>query len=261
VDLGIADRCALVVGAGGGLGGAIARALGAERARVAVADLDLDAATTTARDIADAGGEAIALKLDLRDPEHFPDALSEIRDRYGDIDILVNNTGGPPPSSAAGLAPSVWLGHFESMVLSVIRLTDLVLPAMRQGGWGRVITSASSGVVAPIPNLAVSNALRLSLLGWSKTLAAEVGRDGITVNVILPGRIATQRIRQLDEARAGREGKTVEEVARESTGAIPLGRYGAPAEYGAAATFLASAVGSYITGSVVRVDGGLIPSI
>jgi 3-oxoacyl-[acyl-carrier protein] reductase len=147
------------------------------------------------------------------------------------------------------------------MVLGVIHVTDLVLPAMRAAGWGRVITSTSSGVVAPIPNLGVSNALRMSLLGWSKTLAREVGGDGVTVNVVLPGRIATKRIQQLDAARAEREGKTVEEVAAASTSMIPLGRYGRPDEYGAAVAMLAGEPASYITGSVLRVDGGLIPSI
>jgi 3-oxoacyl-[acyl-carrier protein] reductase len=147
------------------------------------------------------------------------------------------------------------------MVLSVIAITDRVLPGMRQRRWGRVITSTSSGVVAPIPNLGISNALRLSLVGWSKTLAREVARDGITANIILPGRIATDRIRFLDEAKAKREGRPVEEVAAESTSSIPVGRYGRPEEYGDVVAFLASERASYITGSVIRVDGGLIASI
>jgi 3-oxoacyl-[acyl-carrier protein] reductase len=124
-----------------------------------------------------------------------------------------------------------------------------------------VITSTSSGVVAPIPNLGISNALRLSLVGWSKTLAREVGRDGITANIILPGRIATDRIKFLDEAKAKREGRSVEQVAAESTGAIPLGRYGKPEEYADVVAFLASDRAAYLTGSVIRVDGGLIASI
>jgi 3-oxoacyl-[acyl-carrier protein] reductase len=116
-------------------------------------------------------------------------------------------------------------------------------------------------VVAPIPNLGLSNTLRASLVGWSKTLAREVGRDGITANIILPGRVATPRIAFLDEQRAKREGRSVEEVAAESVGSIPVGRYGDPDEYGATAAFLASARAAYITGSVIRVDGGLIQSI
>jgi 3-oxoacyl-[acyl-carrier protein] reductase len=146
------------------------------------------------------------------------------------------------------------------MVLSVIAITDRVLPAMRLKQWGRIITSTSSGVVAPIPNLGISNALRLSLVGWSKTLAREVARGGITANIILPGRIATDRIKFLDEAKAKREGRTVE-VSAESTGSIPVGRYGKPEEYGVVVAFLASEPAAYITGASIRVDGGLIASI
>jgi 3-oxoacyl-[acyl-carrier protein] reductase len=160
-----------------------------------------------------------------------------------------------------GQEAALWEESFRSMVLSVIALTDRVLPAMRERKWGRIITSTSSGVVAPIPNLGLSNTLRASLVGWSKTLAREVGRDGITANIILPGRVATPRIAFLDEQRAKREGRSVEEVAAESVGSIPVGRYGDPDEYGATAAFLASARAAYITGSVIRVDGGLIQSI
>jgi 3-oxoacyl-[acyl-carrier protein] reductase len=147
------------------------------------------------------------------------------------------------------------------MVLSVIAITDRVLPNMRARHWGRVITSTSSGVVAPIPNLGISNALRLSLVGWSKTLAREVGKDGITANIILPGRIATGRIKFLDEAKAKREGRTVEDVSAESTSSIPLGRYGYPEEYADVVAFLASERSAYISGAVIRVDGGLIASV
>jgi len=147
------------------------------------------------------------------------------------------------------------------MVSSLIQLTDKVLPDMRSLGWGRIITSTSSGIVTPIPNLGMSNTLRMALVGWSKTLASEVASEGITVNVILPGRIATKRLGQLDEARAGREGISVEEVASKSASTIPIGRYGEPEEYGAVAAFLASRQASYMTGSVIRVDGGMIPSV
>jgi 3-oxoacyl-[acyl-carrier protein] reductase len=132
---------------------------------------------------------------------------------------------------------------------------------MRAAKWGRIITSTSSGVVAPIQNLGMSNTLRVSLLGWSKTLAQEVGRDGITANIVLPGRIATKRITFLDEQKAKREGRSVEEVAAQSTSAIPVGRYGDPQEYANMVAFLASARASYVTGSVIRIDGGLIASI
>jgi 3-oxoacyl-[acyl-carrier protein] reductase len=147
------------------------------------------------------------------------------------------------------------------MVSSLIQLTDKVLPDMHNAGWGRIITSTSSGVIAPIANLGMSNTLRMALVGWSKTLASEVAGDGITVNVMVPGRISTQRLGQLDAARAGREGTSVEEVAAKSAASIPAKRYGKPEEYGAVAAFLASQQASYMTGSVIRVDGGMIPSI
>ncbi|RDE07575.1 SDR family oxidoreductase, partial [Pelagibacterium lacus] len=247
--------------AGGGLGGAIARSLAAEGARVAVADINGEAAQATVDAIVAAGGVAQPLVWDLADLDAIAGHIASIEAELGPIDILVNNTGGPPPTPAAGQAPEAWEQYFRSMVVSVIAVTDAVLPGMRERKWGRIVTSTSSGVVAPIPNLGISNALRLSLVGWSKTLAREVGRDGITANIVLPGRIATNRITFLDEQKAKREGRPVDAVSAESTASIPVGRYGDPAEYGDVVAFLASTRASYLTGSVIRVDGGLIASI
>lgn len=261
VDFGLQDRTALVFGAGGGLGGAIARSLAAEGARTVVADMDGPAAEKTAAAITEAGGQALTLTWNIADLAAAEAHLAAIRARFGEVDILVNNTGGPPPTPASGQGAEVWSRYFEEMVRSVIAVTDLVLPGMRARKWGRIITSASSGVISPIPNLGMSNALRLALVGWSKTLAREIGRDGVTANVIVPGRIATGRIVFLDEQKAKRENRSVAEVTGESTGSIPVGRYGDPHEYGDTVAFLASARASYITGSVIRVDGGLIPSI
>lgn len=261
MDLGIRGKCALVLGAGGGLGRAIARALSAEGVRVALGDIDSAAVEETARILRQEGGTTLALTWDLGDLAQIGPNLDRIEAELGPVDILVNNTGGPKPSTVSGQDTALWLHSFQSMVLSVIALTDRVLPGMRQRKWGRIITSTSSGVVAPIPNLGLSNALRVSLVGWSKTLAREVGRDGITSNIILPGRIATPRITFLDEQKAAREGRSVAEVAAESVASIPVGRYGQPEEYGDAVAFLASTRASYITGSTIRVDGGLIASI
>lgn len=261
MDLGLNGKVALVLGGGGGLGGAIARTLAAEGAAVAVADIDPDAAAATVSDISGKGGKAHALRWDLADIASIPDKMASINKALGPVDILANITGGPPPTLVWGQAADSWRKYFESMVLSVIAITDAVLPAMRERKWGRIITSTSSGVIAPIPNLGLSNALRTSLLGWSKTLAGEVGRDGITANIILPGRVATKRITFLDEQKAKREGKAVEDVSAASTASIPVGRYGDPQEYADVVAFIASARASYLTGSVIRVDGGLISSI
>ena len=228
---------------------------------MALADRDEAALERTRQAVEAAGGEALALPLDLSEVGSIDGRVGAVEQALGPVAILVNNTGGPPPTPAGGQDLALWRTSFESMVLSVIALTDRVLPGMRAAGWGRVVTSTSSGVIAPTPNLGVSNAMRLSLVGWSKTLAREVARDGITCNVVLPGRVATDRIRFLDEAKAKRESRPVEEVAAESTGTIPLGRYGRPEEYADVVTFLASARASYVTGSVLRVDGGLIASI
>jgi 3-oxoacyl-[acyl-carrier protein] reductase len=186
MDLQLKDKTALVLGGGGGLGGVISRTLAAEGVRVAVADIDLAAAETTAKAVREAGSHAIALQWDLGDLSAVDSHISRIEDELGAIDILVNNTGGPPPTPAHGQDAALWRKHFESMVLSVVTITDRVLPGMRERGFGRVITSTSSGVVSPIPNLGLSNALRMSLVGWSKTLAREVGRDGVTCNIVLP---------------------------------------------------------------------------
>ncbi|MEQ3553480.1 SDR family oxidoreductase [Pseudonocardia nematodicida] len=261
MDLGIKGRVALVLGAGGGLGGAIARSLAEEGADVVVADRSQEAAEATCADITGTGGTAHCYTWDLADIEAGVETIDRIATEVGPVDILVNVTGGPPPSPVAGQEPALWRQNFEMMVLSVVTLTDRVLPGMRERGWGRIITSTTSGVVAPIPDLGLSNSLRSSLVGWSKTLAAEVASDGVTSNVVLPGRIATDRIGFLDRKKAERLDIAVDEVVADSLRAIPAGRYGQPEEYGATVAFLASEHASYITGSVIRVDGGYVPSI
>ncbi len=149
----------------------------------------------------------------------------------------------------------------QAMVFRVIALTNRLLPAMVAAGWGRVLTCASSGVLQPIPNLAMSNTLRSALVGWNKTLANEVAANGVTCNMLLPGRIHTARTDQLDAAAAKRTGKTIDEVRAASRATIPAGRYGKVAEFGAVAAFLCSDPAGYVTGSVIRCDGGSIKSV
>ncbi|UUZ44201.1 SDR family NAD(P)-dependent oxidoreductase [Janibacter limosus] len=194
MDLEITGRTALVLGGGGGLGGAIARELAAEGATVVVAGRSAGPLDTTVAEITAAGGRAHALVWDLGELDVVEARIGWIEETVGGVDILVGNTGGPPPGAVTAADASVWEMQFRSMVLSVITITNRVLPGMRERGWGRVITSTSSGVVAPIPGLGLSNALRSTLLGWSKTPAGEVAADGITANVVVPGRIATDRV-------------------------------------------------------------------
>jgi 3-oxoacyl-[acyl-carrier protein] reductase len=261
MNFGIEGRTALVLGAGGGLGSAIATSLAGEGASVVLADISTEAVERLNADLRGRGLRSCPLHWDLSKIDAIAANLARVQRDIGPVDILVNNTGGPPPASTTTATLDQWQQQFQNMVLSIIAVTNGVLPAMRTRGWGRIITSASSGVVAPIPNLALSNALRSSLLGWSKTLAREVAADGITVNVMIPGRIATARVESLDKAKATRESRAHADIVKESEAAIPVGRYGRPQEYGDVAAFLASSNASYITGALIRVDGGLIASI
>ena len=168
------------------------------------------------------------------------------------------NGPGPKPGAAATLSADDIAAAFEQLVKPHHALVSQVLPGMRERRWGRILAVGSSGVVAPLPNLAVSNTGRAALAGYLKTLAAEVALDAVTVNMLLPGRIATDRVAELDHAAAKRRGTTAEEIQLESRKTIPARRYGEPEEFGAAAAFLCSAPASYITGVALRCDGGLI---
>ncbi|HWJ87104.1 MAG TPA: SDR family oxidoreductase [Pelagibacterium sp.] len=261
MDLEISGRTALVTAGGGGLGRAIALRLAAEGATVVAADINQEAAEATRAAIVDAGGKAMGLQWDMGDLSLVEQRIAQIERDLAPVDILVNISGGPAPSLSYETKAEDWIASFQSMVASTIAITNRVLPGMRRNRWGRVVTSSSSGVIAPIPNLAVSNALRASLLAWSKTLAAEVAADNVTANIVIPGRVATARIRFLDEAKAARENRSIDDVIAQSTTAIPMRRYGEPEEYADAVAFLASNRASYITGTVLRIDGGYIASV
>lgn len=260
MDLGLQGKRALVLSSSRGLGLGIAQNLAHEGAEVMM--------TARSRERLEAAAQAINAKGKGR--AHFiaADLATSVTaiykaalDAMNGIDILVANTGGPPARTATAVEPEEWLPQFEAMVLPVITLAGHVLPAMRERGFGRIVTIASSGVIQPIPNLVMSNTLRSSLVGWSKTLASEVAKDGVTVNMVLPGRIHTDRTGELDTANAKAQGKSVEEIAAAARAAIPAGRYGRVEEFADVVCFLASERASYITGSMIRVDGGAIRSI
>lgn len=260
MDLGLKGKRALVLSSSRGLGLGVARSLAAEGAEVMMTARSGERLDSAAKAINDAGqGQAHTFVGDLAG--HVDAIHQAAMQTMGGIDILVANTGGPPARTALNVQPDEWLPQFEAMVLPVFKLAGLVLPGMRERGWGRILTIASSGVVQPIPNLVISNSLRSSLVGWSKTLANEVGKDGITVNMILPGRIHTDRVDELDAANAKAQGKSVDDIATAARAAIPAGRYGTVEEFADTVCFLASERASYITGSLIRVDGGAVRSI
>lgn len=256
MDLGINNKVALVLASSKGLGRAIACSLAKEGVKVVLTGRSVELLEATAQEIKAGGGFAYVLPWDLHQLDQIDAKITQIEKEVGPIDILINNSGGPPMSQAFNQPIELWQSNFNHMVLMIMKVTDRVLPGMRARKWGRIITTTSSGTIAPIANLAISNTLRLALNGWTKTLSNEVASEGITVNIILPGRILTDRILQLDQQRSNNEGKPLEEVTQKSVGSIPMKRYGTPEEYADAATFLASQKASYITGTTLRVDGG-----
>ena len=256
MNLGLENRRALVTGASRGLGRAIALALAAEGAAVTAVARNAERLSQLTTAVSGPGSVTTRV-CDLSDAA----AIQGLTAVLENLDVLVLNTGGPPPGTAADTTDALWSAQFEAMFLSVVRLTRLALPGMRKRGFGRIIAVVSSGVIQPIPNLAISNAIRLALVGWAKTLATEVADQGITVNCLAPGRIATDRVAELDQGRAKREGISLDEVERQSRATIPAGRYGESEEFASMAAFLASQQASYVTGSVIRIDGGMIRSV
>jgi 3-oxoacyl-[acyl-carrier protein] reductase len=224
------------------MGLAIAEALAGEGANVAMFARRRDVLEREADRLG-----ALAVRGDLTNPKDLATLVETTLTAFGGIDILVCNGGGPPRGAAAGLSDEAVEGAVELLLLSAIRLTNLCLPHLRASGRGRVITIASSSVKEPIPMLALSNAIRPGVVGWMKTLAGEVGQEGITVNVVAPGRIDTERLREVYP-----DGPSDADLA-----AIPLRRLGTPREIGNVVCFLASDRAAYVTGTVVPVDGGL----
>jgi 3-oxoacyl-[acyl-carrier protein] reductase len=257
MKLGLEGKRALVLGASKGIGRGIAQGLADEGARVAVASRTLEGSQAAADGI---GSGTLAFACDTAHADQVDALAADVLQRLGGIDILVLNSGGPPPGKAQGVSSETWRACFESMFVNLVRLADLALPGMIERRFGRIISVISSGVIQPIPNLAISNAIRPALVGWGKTLASEIAAHGITVNAIAPGRISTDRVKQLDTANAERSGRSMGEVEAAARAAIPAGRYGDVDEFAAMAVFLASERASFTTGSILRVDGGQISS-
>lgn len=259
MDLGIAGRRALVLGASRGLGAAVANALAQEGVTVFAGSRS--GRSDGASVLPEKSRELVQpMLIDVSDRSALTTSIAALLEQ-GPIDILVNNSGGPPPGPVRAVEAQVWERYFAAMATNLFEATRLTLPGMIERQWGRVITIASSGVEQPIPNLGISNAVRAAIVGWSKTLSNEVAADGITVNVALPGRIHTQRVDELDGAAAARSNQTQQAVATASRASIPVGRYGTVEEFASVVTFLCSEHASYVTGSRIRVDGGAIRSI
>ena len=261
MDLGLNNKRALVIASYKGFGRGIAETLAAEGAELLLCGRDEAALQDAAKGIIDRGGRAKWTACDLSAPDFANTMTAKAKAELGGVDILVNNTGGPPPGTAQSITSDQIATHAHTMVGSVIGLTNLLLPGMIAAGWGRVLTLTSSGVEQPIPNLALSNTLRAALVGWSKTLAAEVAIKGITSNILIPGRIHTDRVDQLDAAAAGRQDKTVDAVRTASRASIPTGRYGKVEEFSSVAAFLCSDKAGYVNGAKIRCDGGAIRGV
>jgi len=245
MDLQLEGKTALVLGASKGLGRAIAASLAAEGAEV----------ITVARSAGDNAGPKHII-ADLDDPAAPQAIIAAVREGGKPVDILVLNAGGPPTGAAATTTPGDFAAVMDRMFNAQLALAQALLPDMRARGFGRILAVASTSLVTPIPGLVLSNAVRAMLASWCKTLAAEVAADGVTVNLLLPGQIATDRLTSLHGMMAQGSGIAPEQVTARAIAAIPAGRLGRPEEFGDIAAFLASPRAGFITGSAIKVDGG-----
>ncbi len=265
MDLGLAGKVALVAAASKGLGRAIAEELAREGARVAMCSRSEAAITAAAEDIVrKTKGDVLPIAADVSTQEGCEAFAQTAAAKYGALDILVVNAGGPPPGRFDDLDDEAWRKAFELTLMSAVRLTRLALPRMRAQGGGSIVYSTSTSVRQPSQylSLILSNALRAGVHGMLKTIATDLAREGIRVNAVQPGRIATDRLVQLDTDTARRQGTTPEAVRRRyEEQVIPMGRYGTPAEYAAVVAFLASPRASYVTGVSLQVDGGMLLSM
>lgn len=256
MELAISGRTAIVLGATSGLGWAVAEGLAGEGVQLVL--VARDAAQVAER--ASLLPSAVGVVADLTEPDAPARIAAAAREAYGDVDILVLNGGGPAPGTASTIGAGEVDAAVDLLLKPHVALVQELLGDMTTREWGRIIAIGSSGVQQPIPNLALSNIGRAALAGYLKTLASEVAGSGVTVNMVLPGRIDTARVAQLDRAAAGRTGTTPEAARQASEATIPVGRYGTPEEFAAVAVFLAGQPAAFVTGEQVRCDGGLLRS-
>jgi 3-oxoacyl-[acyl-carrier protein] reductase len=262
MNLGLTNKVAMVAGASRGLGYAVARALAEEGVHVSIASRDAAAVAAAARRMEEeTGAHVLAVATDVSSGPAIEHWHHKTIDQFGGIDLLFTNSGGPPPGATLNFDDAQWQKAFELLLMSAVRMVRLAVPSMASRGGGSIILPTSSSVKEPIPNLALSNILRASVAALSKTLASELVAQKIRVNHLIPGRIATDRLRELDESNSKRQGISLEEQQKRMQQTIPMGRYGDPKEFAAAAVFLFSDAASYITGATLQADGGQMRSV
>jgi 3-oxoacyl-[acyl-carrier protein] reductase len=261
MDLGVKGKVAMVGGASRGLGYAVAEALAGEGAIVSISSSTQASIEDAGKRIGATGAQVLATAVDVRNGDQIAAWTQKTIEKFGGVDLLFTNAGGPPSGAAVSFDDAAWQNAIDLLLFSTIRMVRAAVPSMKQRGGGAILMSTSASVKEPIPNLGLSTVLRASVSALAKTLALELAADKIRVNQIIPGRIDTDRVKQLDEIAGKKQGITADQAKAKSMATIPMGRYGGAAEYGRVAAFLLSDAAAYMTGATVQVDGGLIRSV